>query len=183
MCWASNHFHSTKVFPTWGERFTTRWAFHLDAGLPPVLTYALKILWQFGTLFISLCQLSKPDVICVQVNLLSLIKPSVYFEHSSVESTLDSCDLGNVSDGQTARCPIDYWLAQLWLFDVGVETWCPTLDCAIVSALWILLWKIRRYQCLRLRCLCEESFRSWHHVGQRQRGKTVRQWHRCFRFS
>ncbi|CAF0758519.1 unnamed protein product [Adineta steineri] len=35
-------------------------------GLPAVLVYGLKILWQFGTLFIRLCQLPKPDVICVQ---------------------------------------------------------------------------------------------------------------------
>lgn len=39
----------------------------LFLGLPPVLVYALKILWQFGTLVIRLCQLPKPDVICVQV--------------------------------------------------------------------------------------------------------------------
>lgn len=36
-------------------------------GLPVVLNYGLKILWQLGTLLVSLCQLPKPDVICVQV--------------------------------------------------------------------------------------------------------------------
>ncbi|CAF0871537.1 unnamed protein product [Rotaria sordida] len=34
--------------------------------LPAVLVYGLKILWQFGTLIIRLCQLPKPDFICVQ---------------------------------------------------------------------------------------------------------------------
>lgn len=36
-------------------------------GLPPVVVYALKILWQFAILFTRLCQLPKPDFICVQV--------------------------------------------------------------------------------------------------------------------
>ncbi|CAF0918519.1 unnamed protein product [Adineta ricciae] len=35
-------------------------------GLPAVAVYAFKILWQFGTLLVRLCQLPKPDVICVQ---------------------------------------------------------------------------------------------------------------------
>lgn len=35
-------------------------------GLPPVVVYALKILWQFAILFTRLCQLPKPDFICVQ---------------------------------------------------------------------------------------------------------------------
>ncbi|UJR25507.1 hypothetical protein I4U23_006853 [Adineta vaga] len=35
-------------------------------GLPSVVVYAFKILWQFFTLIIRLCQLPKPDVICVQ---------------------------------------------------------------------------------------------------------------------
>ncbi|CAF0728199.1 unnamed protein product [Rotaria sp. Silwood1] len=35
-------------------------------GLPAVLVYGLKILWQFGTLVFRLCQLPKPDLICVQ---------------------------------------------------------------------------------------------------------------------
>jgi hypothetical protein len=36
-------------------------------GLPAVLIYALKIVWQFGTLIFCLCRLPKPDFICVQV--------------------------------------------------------------------------------------------------------------------
>ncbi|CAF4774280.1 unnamed protein product, partial [Rotaria socialis] len=35
-------------------------------GLPEVVVYALKILWQFGTLLVCLCQLPKPDFVCVQ---------------------------------------------------------------------------------------------------------------------
>ncbi|CAF2203290.1 unnamed protein product [Rotaria magnacalcarata] len=35
-------------------------------GLPEVVVYALKILWQFGTLLVCLSQLPKPDFICVQ---------------------------------------------------------------------------------------------------------------------
>jgi hypothetical protein len=41
-------------------------------GLPAVLLYALKIIWQFGTLIARLGQLPKPDVICVQVSLVFL---------------------------------------------------------------------------------------------------------------
>ena len=36
-------------------------------GLPAVLLYGLKIVWQFGTIVVRLCQLPKPDFICVQV--------------------------------------------------------------------------------------------------------------------
>jgi len=35
-------------------------------GLPAIAVYALKILWQSGTLLVRLCQLPKPDFICVQ---------------------------------------------------------------------------------------------------------------------
>jgi hypothetical protein len=39
-------------------------------GLPAVLVYGLKILWQLGTLITRLCQLPKPDLICVQVGFI-----------------------------------------------------------------------------------------------------------------
>ncbi|CAF0784449.1 unnamed protein product [Didymodactylos carnosus] len=36
------------------------------AHFPPTVVYVLKIFWQFGTLGLKLCQLPKPDIICVQ---------------------------------------------------------------------------------------------------------------------
>ena len=47
---------------------------HKILGLPPVLVYACKIIWQFVTLVARLCQLPKPDFICVQVACLPLIQ-------------------------------------------------------------------------------------------------------------